>query len=62
MFGAVLANLSPLLFALALGAALVGLLVWLLAAQGAAQKRTAWIFWGVALALALGGLFSLFQS
>jgi len=57
MLQTVLSNLPALLFTLALGAALLGLLVWVLAAQGAASKRTAQLFWALALVLALLGLF-----
>ncbi len=57
MVQTVLSNLPALLFTLALGAALLGLLVWVLAAQGAASKRTAQLLWGLALGLALVGLF-----
>ncbi|WP_027882966.1 hypothetical protein [Meiothermus rufus] len=55
----VLANLPAMLFTLALGSALLGLLIWVLAAQGAAQKRWARSFWGLAAGLALLGLFRL---
>lgn len=51
-----------MLFTLALGVALLGLLVWALAAQGAASKRTAQYLWGLAMVLALVGLFRLFFS
>lgn len=44
-----------MLFTLALGAALLGLLVWALALQGAASKRTAQYLWGLAVVLALIG-------
>jgi len=59
MVQTVLSNLSALLFTLALGAALLGLLVWVLAAQGAASKRTAQFLWALAVGLGLVGLFRL---
>ncbi len=55
----ILANLPAMLFTLALGSALLGLLIWVLAAQGAAQRRWARFFWGLAVGLALVGLFRL---
>ncbi|MFN3390255.1 MAG: hypothetical protein ACK40N_00695 [Meiothermus ruber] len=55
----VLSNLPALLFTLALGAALLGLLVWVLAGQGAASKRTAQILWALAVGLGLVGLIRL---
>lgn len=62
MVQAVLSNLPALLFTLALGAALLGLLVWGLAAQGAASKKTAQVFWLVAVGLGLMGLLRLLDS
>jgi len=56
MFQAIFSNLPALLFALALALALLGLLVWGMAAQGAASKQTAQYLWGMALFLALLGL------
>ncbi|MCS7059096.1 MAG: hypothetical protein NZ849_11580 [Meiothermus sp.] len=58
MFQAIFAHLPALLFALALGAGLLGLLVWAMALQGAASRRTAQVLWGLALLLALSGFFS----
>ncbi|GIW24727.1 hypothetical protein [Meiothermus sp.] len=55
MIQTIFANLPALLFTLALGAALLGLLVWVLALQGAASKRTAQFLWGLAVVLALIG-------
>ncbi len=62
MFQTIFANLSAMLFSLALGAALLGLLVWALAAQGAASKRTALYLWGLAGVLALIGLVRSFTT
>ncbi len=59
MVQTVLSNLPALLFTLALGALLLGLLVWVLAAQGAASKRTAQILWARAVGLGLVGLIRL---
>lgn len=59
MLQTVLSNLPALLFTLALGAALLGLLVWALAVQGAASKRTAQFLWAVAAGLGLVGLLRL---
>lgn len=58
VFAPIFANLPELLFALALGTALLGLLVWTFASQGAASKRTAYFFWIAAGGLALFGLLS----
>ncbi|MCX7783724.1 MAG: hypothetical protein N2318_08800 [Meiothermus sp.] len=55
MIQTIFANLTAMLFTLALGAALLGLLIWALAAQGAASKRTAQYLWGLAVGLALIG-------
>ncbi len=55
MIQTIFANLPAMLFTLALGAALLGLLVWALALQGAASKRTAQYLWGLAVGLALIG-------
>lgn len=62
MVQVILSNLPALLFTLALGAALVGLLVWVLAAQGAASKRTAQFLWGLAVGLGLVGLLRLLAT
>ncbi len=62
MIQTIFANLPALLFTLALGAALVGLLVWVFAAQGAANKRTAQFLWGLAVGLGLVGLFRLIAA
>lgn len=59
MVQTVLSNLPALLFTLALGAALLGLLVWVLAAQGAASKQTARFLWVLAVGLGLMGLIRL---
>lgn len=59
MLQTVLSNLPALLFTLALGAALLGLLVWALAVQGAASKRTAQFLWVLAAGLGLIGLIRL---
>lgn len=59
MIQTVFANLPAMLFTLALGAALVGLLIWVFAAQGAANKRTAHYLWGIAAGLVLVGLLRL---
>ncbi|GIW35003.1 hypothetical protein [Meiothermus sp.] len=56
MIQTIFANLPALLFTLALGAALLGLLIWALALQGAASKRTALYFWGLAVGLVLIGI------
>ncbi|MCS7067800.1 MAG: hypothetical protein RMK51_04470 [Meiothermus sp.] len=56
MIQTIFANLPAMLFTLALGAALLGLLFWALALQGAASKRTAQFLWGLAVGLALIGL------
>ncbi|MCX7601222.1 MAG: hypothetical protein N2Z75_04695 [Meiothermus sp.] len=56
MIQTIFANLPAMLFTLALGAALLGLLLWALALQGAASKRTAQFLWGLAVGLALIGL------
>ncbi|MBO1437067.1 hypothetical protein [Meiothermus sp. CFH 77666] len=55
MIQTIFANLPAMLFTLSLGAALLGLLVWALALQGAASKRTAQYLWGLAVVLALIG-------
>lgn len=55
MIQTIFANLPAMLFTLALGAALLGMLVWALALQGAASKRTAQYLWGLAVVLALIG-------
>ncbi|MGK0618316.1 hypothetical protein [Meiothermus cerbereus] len=62
MFQAIFSNLPALLFTLALAATLLGLLVWAMAAQGAASKRTARYLWGAALGLALLGLLRLIAA
>lgn len=62
MIETIFANLPAMLFTLALGVALLGLLVWVLAAQGAASKRTAQYLWGLAVGLGLVGLFRLLLS
>ncbi len=59
MFAPIFAHLPELLFALALAAALLGLLIWTFASQGGASKRTAYIFWLLAAALAAFGLLRL---
>lgn len=56
MIQTVISHLPALFFALALGAALLGLLVWALAAQGAASKRSAQLLWALAVGLGLLGL------
>ncbi len=55
MIQTIVANLPAMFFTLALGAALLGLLVWALATQGAASKRTAQYLWALAVGLALIG-------
>lgn len=62
MVQTIFANLPAMLFTLALGTALLGLLVWLFAVQGAANKRTALYLWGLAVILALGGVFRLITA
>lgn len=62
MLQTVLSNLPALLFTLALGAALLGLLVWALAVQGAASKKTAQFLWVVAMGLGLAGLLRLLAA
>lgn len=47
------------MFTLAAGAGLVGLLVWVLAAQGEANRRVAYGFWALATVLAVVGLIRL---
>lgn len=59
MFGEVLKNFPALMFTLAAGAGLVGLLVWVLAAQGEANRRVAYGFWALATVLAAIGLIRL---
>ncbi|WP_169730672.1 hypothetical protein [Calidithermus chliarophilus] len=56
MFEEVLGNPRPLLFTLALGAALVGGLVMAFSAQKAAPRWLAYGFWGLALVLLIAGL------
>lgn len=56
MFLEVLKNLPAMLFTFALGSALAGLLVWVLAAQGAADRRIAFAFWGIAVVLIILGI------
>ncbi|MER3553236.1 MAG: hypothetical protein C4331_02475 [Meiothermus sp.] len=59
MFTEVLKNFPALMFTFALGMGLVGLLVWVLAAQGEANRRVAYGFWALAAVLAVVGLIRL---
>lgn len=59
MFAEVLKNLPAMMFTLALGSGLVGLLVWVLAAQGEANRRVAYGFWALAVVLAAVGVIRL---
>ncbi len=52
----VLKNRPALMFTFALGAGLLGLLVWVMAAQGAANRRLAYALWGLAAVLVIVGI------
>ncbi|MDX2005258.1 MAG: hypothetical protein SFU83_08275 [Meiothermus sp.] len=56
MFITVLSYLPQMLFTLAAGAALVGLLIWVMAAQDAADKRYAYGAWVLAGLFAVAGM------
>ncbi len=62
MIQTIFANLPAMLFTLALGAALLGMLIWLLSAQGAASMRGAYVLWGLAVVLVLVALFRMLSA
>lgn len=55
-FGLIFEQLSALLFTLALGFALVGGLIHILALQGAANRRWAYVLWAIGVVLVVLGL------
>ena len=61
MFVTVLNYMPQLLFALAAAAALVGLLIWTMAAQQEADKRYAYGAWVVGVVFAVAGVVRLIQ-
>lgn len=56
MFTEVLKDLPALLFTFGSGFALLGLLVWVLAAQEAANRNWAFVCWGLAALLIVWGI------
>jgi len=59
VLGEILKHFPALMFTLALGAGLVGLLVWVMAAQGEANRRVAYGFWVLGVVLAVIGILRL---
>lgn len=55
-FGVIFEQLPALLFTLALGCGLVGGLIYIFASQGAANRRWAFVLWGIGILLAVLGL------
>ena len=55
MFIEVLRNFTPLMLTFAVGFGVLGLFVWVLAAQGAANRRLSYIFWAIGVVLAVIG-------
>lgn len=56
MFEEVLKNFAPLMFTFALGCGVLGLFIWILAAQGAANRNFSYMLWALGVVLAVIGL------
>ncbi len=56
MFITILKDLPALLFTFAAGSALLGLLIWVLAAQGAANRKISFGLWGLSVIIIVLGI------